>query len=204
MSKALRDTKCFRRSLACAGQMSPPVQRRTTSTRPGLLVDLAHGGAAAGGADLRDLVGLRALGPLVEHDAHHLRDDVAGAAHDHRVADADVLAGDLVLVVQRGVRHHDAADRHRLEHGGGRERAGAADLDLDAQQLRHRLLRRELVGDGPARRARHEAQPRLPVEPVDLVDDAVDVVAERGALGRHLAGGRPAPPRSSRTRASAD
>ena len=34
MSKALRDTKCFRRSLACAGQMSPPVQRRTTSTRP--------------------------------------------------------------------------------------------------------------------------------------------------------------------------
>ena len=56
-----------------------------------------------------------------------------------------------------------------------------------SQQPRHRLLRRELVGDGPARRARHEAQPRLPVEPVDLVDDAVDVVAERGALCRHLA-----------------
>ena len=34
MSKALRDTKCFRRSTRCAGQMSPPVQRRTTSTLP--------------------------------------------------------------------------------------------------------------------------------------------------------------------------
>ena len=151
------------------------------------LVDLAHRSAAAGWADLRELVRLGALGPLVEVDAHHLRDHVAGAAHDHGVADADVLARDLVLVVQRRVRHHHAADRHRLEFGGRRERAGAADLDLDAQQARHRLLRLELVGDGPARRARHESQPLLPIEPVDLVDDAVDVVAERGAIALHLA-----------------
>ena len=44
------------------------------------------------------------------------------------------------------------------------------------------LLGRELVRDRPARRARDEAEPLLPVEPVDLVDDAVDVVVERGAL----------------------
>ncbi len=53
MSKALRETKCLRRSLACAGQMRPPVQRRTTSASPVLLVDLAHGVAAAGGAHMR-------------------------------------------------------------------------------------------------------------------------------------------------------
>ena len=153
----------------------------------GALVDLAHGVAAAGGADVGHLVGLGALRPLVQDDAHHLRDDVAGAAHDHRVADADVLARDLVLVVQRGVGHDHAADRDRLELGGGRERAGAADLDLDVEQRGGDLLGRELVGDGPARRARDEAQPLLPVEPVDLVDDAVDVVAERGALRADLA-----------------
>ena len=34
MSKALRDTKCFRRSTAWAGQIRPPVQRRTESSRP--------------------------------------------------------------------------------------------------------------------------------------------------------------------------
>ena len=106
----------------------------------GRLVGLAHGVAAAGRADLRHLEGLGALGPLVEDDAHHLRDDVAGAAHDHRVADADVLAGDLVLVVQRGVGDDDAADGHRLELGGRRQRAGAADLDLDVEQARRRLL----------------------------------------------------------------
>ena len=42
-------------------------------------------------------------------------------------------------------------------------------------------LGRELVRDRPARRARDEAEPFLPVEAVDLVDDAVDVVVEIGA-----------------------
>ena len=48
--------------------------------------------------------------------------------------------------------------------------------------LGDRDLGRELVRDGPARRARDEAEPLLQREVVDLVDDAVDVVAERGAL----------------------
>ena len=179
MSKALRETKCFSRSLACAGQIEPAGAAPHHVGASGRLVGLAHGVAAAGRADLGHLVGLGALGPLLEHDAHHLRDHVAGAADDHRVADADVLARDLVLVVQRGVGHDHAADRHRLELGGRRERAGAADLDLDVEQPVVASCGRELVGDGPARRARDEAQPLLPVEPVDLVDDAVDVVAER-------------------------
>ena len=47
------------------------------------------------------------------HDADDLRDHVAGALDDHGVADADVLAGDLVGVVQGGVLDHHAADRDR-------------------------------------------------------------------------------------------
>ena len=34
----------------------------------------------------------------------------------------------------------------------------------------------------PARRARNEAKPLLQIEPVHLVDHAVDIVAERGAV----------------------
>ena len=97
---------------------------------------------------------------------HDLRDDVAGALHDDGVADADVLARDLVLVVQRRVGDDDAADGDRLEPGDRRQRAGAADLDLDVAQHRRRLLGRELVRDGPARRARDEAEPLLQIEPV--------------------------------------
>jgi hypothetical protein len=63
--------------------------------------------------------------------------------------------------------------RHR------RQAAGAADLDVDALEHRRRLLGGELVGDGPARRAGDKAKPLLPVQPVDLVDDAVDVIGQR-------------------------
>ena len=127
----------------------------------GLLVDLAHGVAAAGRAAVGKLVGLGALRALLRHDADDLRDDVAGALHDHGVADAHVLARDLVLVVQRGVGDDDAADSHRLEPGDGRQRAGAADLDVDVVEHGHRLLGGELVRDRPARRARDEAEPLL-------------------------------------------
>ena len=105
----------------------------------------------------------------------------------HRVADAHVEPRDLLGVVQRRVLHHDAADRHRLELGDRRQRAGAADLDFDVLDDGGRLLGRKFVRDRPARRARDEAEPLLPVEAVDLVDDAVDVVVEAGALRLDLA-----------------
>ena len=89
--------------------------------------------------------------------------------------------------MQRRVLHHDAADRYRLELGDRRQRAGAADLNFDVAHDRGRLLGGELVRDRPARRARHEAEPLLPIEAVDLVDDAVDIVVERGALHLDLA-----------------
>src|SRR6202011_5033616 len=73
------------------------------------------------------------------------------------------------------------------ELGDGRERAGAADLDLDCFDDRGRLLGRELVRDRPARGARYEAEPLLPVDALELVVDTVDVVVELGALGLDIA-----------------
>ena len=68
----------------------------------------------------------RFLARLVGDHIDDLRNDVAGALNDHRIADADVAtaaqflavaayAPDVVLVVQRGVLHDDAADADRLE-----------------------------------------------------------------------------------------
>jgi hypothetical protein len=59
------------------------------------------------------------------------------------------------------------------------QRAGAADLDVDGLEPGPGQFGRELVRDGPARRGRAEAEPRLQRQVVDLVDDAVDVIAER-------------------------
>ena len=69
-------------------------------------------------------------GRSLEHDAHDFRNHVAGAAHDHGVADAHVEARDLVGVVQRRVGDGDAADEHRRELRRRRRRAGAADVDV--------------------------------------------------------------------------
>ena len=123
---------------------------------------LAHGMAAAGRAFGGKFVRLGAPRPLLQHHVDDLRNDVAGALDRHGVADADVGAAadriavvadalDVVLVVQRGVLHHHAADRDRLELGDRRQRAGAADLDLDVAQHGGGALGRELVRDRPAR-----------------------------------------------------
>ena len=134
-----------------------------------------------------------AFRPLVDHDIDHLRNHVAGALDHHRIADPDIAALaqllalvadplDVILIVQRDVLHDDAADTDRLELADRRERAGAPDLNLDIAQHRHGALGRKLVRDGPARGARDKAETFLPIEPIDLVDDAVDIVVEPGAL----------------------
>jgi hypothetical protein len=126
----------------------------------------------------------RGVGALVEHRRDDFGDDVAGASHDHGVADAHVLAIDFVLVVQGGVGHRHAANEYRGKARHGRQRPGAAHLHLDAEHRGELLLCRILVCHRPARLARDEPQFALLIEAVDLVHHAVDVerqlVAARG------------------------
>ena len=108
ISKALRDEKCLRLSIACAGHTRRPVQRRTTSACRSSRRSRERGRAADRANEL--IVAVRRKGeflPLsmcvVDDDVDDLRDHVAGALHDDRVADPHVLALDFVLVVQTGV-----------------------------------------------------------------------------------------------------
>ncbi len=112
---------------------------------------------------------------------HDLRDDVAGALDSHAVADAQAEPLDLVAIVKRDVGDDHAAYAHRCQPTDGRQLARAPDLDVDRFQRRLRLLRREFVGEAPAWRARDEAETFLQVQPVDLVDHAVDVERQIGA-----------------------
>ena len=133
----------------------------------------------------------RGLGrPLGQHHLHDVGNDVAGALDQHGVAHADVLAADLVLVVQAHVADRDPGQRHGGELGDRRERAGLADVDLDRLHDGGRLTGGELEGDGPARMVRRGAEPPLLLERVDLDDRAVGVVAERVAVALELRAGR--------------
>src|SRR5205085_9640277 len=64
------------------------------------LAGLAHRETAADRAMVGEPVGPRLLWAAIEYDRDDLRDHVAGALNDDGVADAHVLALDLVLVVQ--------------------------------------------------------------------------------------------------------
>ena len=195
MSKARRETKCLqpldrlRRADQPAGAARAPPRRL-----------LAHRMAAADRACRRETDrASRSFGRLSSTTS-----TTCGITSPARwmmtvspIADIDALADrlavvadalDVILVVQRGVLHHDAADRDRLEPRHRRQRAGAADLDVDAVAARSSPARpANLCAIAQRGAARHEAEPLLPVEPVDLVDHAVDVVAERGALLLDLA-----------------
>ena len=105
-----------------------------------------------------------------------LRDNLPRALDDDVVSDADVLPADIVLVMERRLFHRDAAHLHGFQYGVWVQRAGASDVDADAEQPRHGALRRELPGDGPARLPSYEPEVPLVVQPVDLHDDAVRLV----------------------------
>src|SRR6185295_9494335 len=112
---------------------------------------------------------------LLEYRTHDFGYHVTGAAHDDGVVDLQVLARDLVHVVQRGVAHGHAADEHRLELGRRRQRAGAPHVEHHVFHDGHFFLGRELVRQRPARRTRHEAELFLVRAAIYLVYNAVDL-----------------------------
>ena len=147
------------------------------------LLLVAHQAGPAGRAVLGEpeLLGLRR--PLFLHDADHLGDHVAALLDHHQVADADVLALDLVGVVEGGALHRGARHRHRIEDGHRRDRPGAAHLQADLEEPGADLLGGELEGHGAARALAGAAEPLLLIEGVHLEHDAVHLVRQLVAGG---------------------
>ena len=139
---------------------------------------MSQNGQRSGGRGRR-----RAVGVLerVRGGREDLRDHVAGAQDDHLVAGADVLAREVLLVVQRRHLDRDAADVDGLERGERVQVAELADVPEDLVELRHRRGGRELPRDRPARVAPDDAEAPLQLDVVDLDHDAVDLEVERAA-----------------------
>src|SRR5690606_33266816 len=97
-----------------------------------------------------------------------------------------ILTVHLPDVMQGSVTDGDPADEHRLQPCDRCDGARSSDLELAIADDGHFFLGRELVGDRPARRTGHEAELPLVVEPVYLVDDPVDVIAQAGAARTDL------------------
>ena len=109
-------------------------------------------------------------------------DDFAGFFDEHGRAEADVLAVDFVLVVQRGAGDGGAGNEDGRELGDGCQHAGAADLDDDVVERGFLLLWQEFVGGGPARGAGGEAELLALGAIEDFDDGSVGAVVEGVAL----------------------
>jgi hypothetical protein len=89
---------------------------------------------------------------------------------------------DYVAVVERGARHHHAADFDRAQQGDWREYPGAPHLDDDVLYAGDFATRLELVCHRPARVVGDGAEPLTRLEVIELDDDAVDRIIECVAL----------------------
>ncbi len=114
MSMAPRETKCLSSCHARSGQSRLGHVVKTESR--GLTVGVSQKGQRAGGPGPG---GAPLVLDHVRRGGDHLRDHVPGAQHDHVLALAQVLATQVLLVVQRGELDRDAADGDRGEHRVG-------------------------------------------------------------------------------------
>ena len=105
---------------------------------------------AAHGTGLGQIIGRHAAGTAVRHHLHDLGDDLSGLLHHHRVADANVLLGDIVLVVQGGKGNGGARQTNGLQLRLGGQNAGAAHLDHDVPDAGGLALRRVFESNGPS------------------------------------------------------
>ena len=85
---------------------------------------VARNRSAAGGAfavDMLEEIELFGVArPFLLHDSDNGGDDFAGLLDDDRVADADVLALDFLLVVERGAGDRRAGEEDGLQFGDRR------------------------------------------------------------------------------------
>ena len=122
MSAAARDAQWISRRTVWAGQAT--LVQNSSRLLPCSVSGCPHDGHVGGRHDLPLRAG--ALG-LVEH-AGDERDHVAGAAHQHRVADPDAARADHLLVGQRRARDRRPAHEHRLQVGDRGDLARLADV----------------------------------------------------------------------------
>ena len=158
--------------------------RGTDKTACATHIDLAlfgHRLAAAFGAMIGKVEG-RAL-RLGREVIHKLWNNVARALDHHAVARAHAQPFDLVAIVQRDIGHRHTADEDRGEPPDRGQLARPPDLYVDALERGLRLFGGEFMRQRPARRLGDETEPLLVVEPVDLVDHAIDFIGQVGARG---------------------
>ena len=150
------------------------VQRKSTSSRP-----RGRPGRRSSGRRSGRRTGTSEPSSGVDLDPDDLGDDLAGLLDDDGVADPDVLAGDLVGVVQGRPLDRRARQRDGRQVGHGRQLARLADLDARSRRPSSPPARPRICRRSPTAGSCSGARDRDALaEVVDLDDEAVGLVVE--------------------------
>ncbi|KAF5034080.1 hypothetical protein DSECCO2_599960 [anaerobic digester metagenome] len=127
----------------------------------------------AGGADFRQMIHRHS--PVLNH-REYLWDDLAGLAHQHNVANGNLLFVDKILIVQHRAGNGRACQRDRLKHRSRGQHAGAPHLDLNIQERRRLFLRRVFICNCPARKFCGLAESFSICKAIYFYNGAVDII----------------------------
>ena len=128
------------------------------------------------GGDCRSL---RVGWSLVEHGSDDLGDHVSRSLHDDGVPFSNILALDVIKVVQGRSRDCDPSDLNGLKVCNGGDVSCASNLKENAVEDCERLFSGELIGDCPPWSTCGESQLFLGFAVVDLDNHAVYSERER-------------------------
>ncbi len=115
---------------------------------------------------------------LAFHRPNHFRDYFTCPLDNDRIANADVLASDIIFVVQSRLLDGYPAHRDWLQDGVGIERAGSANADVDVSETGSALDGGELVGDCPSRLMANISQSCLQVKLVHFDHNPIGFIRE--------------------------
>ena len=119
------------------------------------LIQIAHSFCAANWALLGQSENIPSA---IFHHAEHLRNDIACPLYLHRVARFNAEALNFVFIMKRGIGHNDPANGDGREARNRRQRARAADLNINRFEHSCRFFGGKFMRNRPARRARYKAK----------------------------------------------
>ena len=131
-------------------------------------------GRAGGGRN----EGLLTSNARIDHRANHIRNDLSCPFDEDAVANADVLFGDVIEIVQGRLADDDSPDLDRFQYSERGQHPGPPDIDPDIHQAGGHFAGRELECQRPAWVLSHKSQFSRQIQIVDLENDAVCLKSE--------------------------
>jgi hypothetical protein len=138
--------------------------------------------AAADRALARNGDGAGGSGALLEIDGEDGGDDLSCFFDVNVISHTDVLAGDLLEVMQGGARNGGTAEKDGIEFGDGGNNPAAANLKGDGVEAGFGLFGGVFVSDGPARGFFGGEKNALLIEAVDLDNGSIGGKGKLGAV----------------------